>query len=346
MSGAALANPLIVEVRDQDDNPLPDVRVTFIVTAGYGKLSGQSTVEHATTDANGRAEAILTLGPIPGTNTVGVSLGVRTFATFNAVGVGTPDTPSSMDGDYRTWHLPDGTIARLGKGRLGDVAFSPDGQRLAVASGIGVWLYDVATSRELALIPTASWLNSVVFSPDGRLLASASGDSTVKLWDVATREKIATLEGHTDFVWSVVFSPDGRLLASGSPDGTVKLWDVATGREIDTLEGHEGPITSVSFSPDGRLLASGSYDSTVKLWDVATGREIDILGWFFGAHEGPVTSVSFSPDGTMLASGSWDGTVKLWDVASKSRNRYPRRAYGGGQFGGIFARWEAAGFRV
>ena len=75
MSGAALANPLIVEVRDQDDNPLPDVQVTFTVTAGYGKLSGQSTVEHATTDANGRAEAILTLGPIPGTNTVGVSLG-------------------------------------------------------------------------------------------------------------------------------------------------------------------------------------------------------------------------------------------------------------------------------
>ena len=101
ISGDALPNPLTVEVRDKDNNPLSGVGVTFTVTSGYGKLSEQSTIEYATTDANGQAETILTLGPIPGTNTVEVSLGVRTLATFNAVGVGMP-TPRSMDGDYRT----------------------------------------------------------------------------------------------------------------------------------------------------------------------------------------------------------------------------------------------------
>ena len=54
----------------------------------------------------------------------------------------------------------------------------------------------------------------------------------------------------------------------------------------------------------------------------------------------------FSPDGTTLASASADNTVKLWDGASKSRNRYPRRAYVLGHFGGIFAGWDNAGFRV
>ena len=50
---------------------------------------------------------------------------------------------------------------------------------------------------------------SVSFSPDGKTLASGS-DGTVKLWDVATRQNIATLEGHWGEVTSVSFSPDGQ----------------------------------------------------------------------------------------------------------------------------------------
>ena len=260
MSGEALPDPLIVEVRDQDNNPLPDVQVTFTVTAGYGELSEQS----ATTDANGQAEVTLTLGPFPNKNTVEVSLGIRTLATFNAVGVGMP-TPRSMEGDYRTWQLPDDAIMRLGKGAIGRgdrvVAFSPDGTRLAVASAIGIWLYDVATGTEVALLKGhTKGVTSVAFSPDGTMLASGSEDETVKLWAVATHTNIATLRGHTDGVWSVAFSPDGKLLASGAgdpiihfpADNTIKLWDVETNTNIATLEGHEGRVSSVAFSPDGK----------------------------------------------------------------------------------------------
>ena len=167
---AMLANPLIVEVRDQNDNPLPDVQVTFRVTAGAGKLSGRFTIEYATTDADGRAEATLTPGPNPGTNTVEVSVAGQDPVTFHAMSIGTPAVPS-LDGDYPTWHVPNGAIARLGKGPIGTgdkaIAFSPNGQSLAVASGIGVWLYDVATSRELMLLPSASAVNSVAFQEMG-----------------------------------------------------------------------------------------------------------------------------------------------------------------------------------
>ena len=353
MSGSALANPLVIEVRDQYDNLLPDVQVTFKVTAGEGRLSGRFTIEHVMTDSNGRAELTFTLGPDQVTNTVGVSLGGHDLVTFNAVGTGTLTTPR-MDGDYRTWHLPDSAIVRLGKGSIESVAFSSDGQRLIVASSIGVWLYDVATSRELALLPTESrvgaisphgtilallpddntvelwdvathtniatleghtdWINSVSFSPDGTTLASGSSDNTVKLWDVATGANIATLQGHTNRVWSVSFSPDGTTLASGSDDNTVKLWDVATRTNIATLQGHRSRVWSVSFSPDGTTLASGSDDNTVKLWDVATRTNIATLQ----GHTNRVWSVSFSPDGTTLASGSDDNTVKLWDVATRT----------------------------
>ena len=47
-----------------------------------------------------------------------------------------------MKGDYTRWNLPKDAKARLGKGRANDSAYSPDGKRLAVASSIGIWLYD------------------------------------------------------------------------------------------------------------------------------------------------------------------------------------------------------------
>ena len=83
-------------------------------------------------------------------------------------------------------------------------------------------------------------------------------DRTVKLWDVATRQNIATLL-HEEIVLSVSFSPDGTILASGGWGG-IELWDVATETNFATLM-HGGTVSSVSFSLDGETLASGGWDS-------------------------------------------------------------------------------------
>jgi WD40 repeat protein len=170
-----------------------------------------------------------------------------------------------------------GLVARLGKGRVGQVAFSPDGRWLAVGSSVGVYVYEAATLREARRFETDAPAPVVAFSPDGRLLASGSGDKTVIVWDVGTGERVRTLEGHTDWVHSVAFSPDGRLLASGSLDQTVIVWDVRTGERVRTLKGHTNTVWSVAFSPDGRLLASGSGDQTVIVWDVRTGERVRTL---------------------------------------------------------------------
>jgi WD40 repeat protein len=70
----------------------------------------------------------------------------------------------------------------------------------------------------------------LAFSRDGKMLASGSADTTIKLWDAATGNALATLTGHTHWVISVAFSPDGKTLASGSWDPAIKLFDVATGK--------------------------------------------------------------------------------------------------------------------
>ena len=119
-------------------------------------------------------------------------------------------------------------MARFGKSGIEDVTYSPDGKLLAVASTIGIWLYDAHSGQELSLITGHTGrVNSVSFSPDGKTLASGSVDldGTVRLWDVQTGVEKQRLGGHTSS-WSVAFSPDGKTLASGSGDGTVLLWRV------------------------------------------------------------------------------------------------------------------------
>ena len=96
LPGTALEKAFVVEVRDQVDKPLPEVQVTFSVTGGGGRLSATSV----TTDSNGRAESVLTLGPNPGTNTVTVSVeGIQEGQTFTAEGVRIPKALETVSGN-------------------------------------------------------------------------------------------------------------------------------------------------------------------------------------------------------------------------------------------------------
>ncbi len=94
--GEDLAEPFVVEVRDQNGDPLSGVEVTFRVVAHDGRLGERFTVEKVTTDANGRAASRLTLGPDPGRNRVEAAVG-GLAVTFGSVGVGTP--MPVMEGD-------------------------------------------------------------------------------------------------------------------------------------------------------------------------------------------------------------------------------------------------------
>ena len=87
--------------------------------------------------------------------------------------------PPTFAQDSPQWHLPEGVKARLGKGWISNIAYSPDGTRLAVASAIGIWIYDAQTGEELDLLTGhTGWVRSVAFSPDGTTIASGSGDGT------------------------------------------------------------------------------------------------------------------------------------------------------------------------
>ena len=232
--------------------------------------------------------------------------------------------------NYTQLSLPEGAKARLGKGRLSGgtrgIAFSPSGNHLAVASGIGIWIYDVETTQEHALLTeNVGAIRSVSYSPDGTLLASGASDGIVKLWDIAKRQTIATLEGHI-----VSYSSDGTLLASAT-SATIKLWDITTRENIATLTGHADTVNCIAFSPDGTLLASGAMGGIVKLWDIAKRQTIATLivdTWL-------VSSVAFSPDGKFLVSGA-SHEVQLWDVETH-QNIFSFEARTGGRMSLAFS---------
>jgi WD40 repeat protein len=207
------------------------------------------------------------------------------------------------------------------------VAFSPDGTLIAFSVIQGtdrnnLLLCNVKTLKEESIVTAhkfSEWgrIHSVAFSRGGKLLASASQDSTVKLWNLTTKELDGSLQ-HQNPVSTVSFSPEGSTLASGDSKGYVEFWDIRSKNRLDIIQSKElSSINSIDFNSDGSILAvsgdgnwvDGSY---LQLWDVSTKKVIH----FLAGHNDPINSVAFSPDGQTLASGSQDGSVKLWDVKS------------------------------
>lgn len=68
-------------------------------------------------------------------------------------------------------------------------------------------------------------MNSSKFNHDRSKIVSCGDDMTIKLWDVASHESIATLKGHTDSVLSAAFNDDDSKIVSCSKDKSIKLWD-------------------------------------------------------------------------------------------------------------------------
>lgn len=196
------------------------------------------------------------------------------------------------------------------------VAVSPDGKRIATASGDGtarVW--DSQSGVELKrLVGYPSDVNSVAFSPDGRRLVTSGRDRTIRLWDADTGVEIRQFPGHTGLIYSVGFSPDGKRLVSGSWDQTARIWDVETGAELRKLSGHTRQVYIVSFSPDGKRVATSSGDRTCRIWDAETGAELKRLQ----GHTDLVASLAFSPDGRKIVTGCVDKTAKVWDIETGS----------------------------
>jgi WD40 repeat protein len=79
-----------------------------------------------------------------------------------------------------------------------------DGQRRKLPPGLKL---------RCALSGHEDWIHQIVWSPDGHMLASVSNNTTIRLWNIVTRELVQTLKGHIDYVLDITWWPDGQCLA-------------------------------------------------------------------------------------------------------------------------------------
>lgn len=229
---------------------------------------------------------------------------------------------SANGDDVTTWALPEGTIARLGRGREPDMAFSPDGQFLAIGTSLGIWLYDLATLSPIALWETErGMVFHIAFSPNGKWIAACNSDKILKVLDIQNGACLAQVE-IDDYISGLTFSYSNQYLAAAyARSAIVEIWHAETCEPVTQFTSDTekaGFYRPISFSPDTRLIASTSASDTtddaevIVVWNVESGQQIASLT----AHTRWITTLCFSPCGQFLASGGEDGTVYVWDVST------------------------------
>ena len=232
----------------------------------------------------------------------------------------------SLDHTVRVWDAVEGRQVLTYGGHTSqlsvqDLAFSPDGSRVASIGGesglhvrgqplrppsgeLKVW--DVATGHDLWTAKPegklANALYSVAFRPDGKRLAVTSALGTAVL-DGASGARLWELE----LSGRVAFNPDGRRVMIAG-----KVFDAETGKEQSSLP---EVLRDATFAGDGVRAASYNVNSVVTLWDVASGGHLREMK----GHTSLIMHIAFNPEGTLLASASVDQSVRLWDLAESSK---------------------------
>lgn len=183
------------------------------------------------------------------------------------------------------------------------LAFSPDGNRLAVASPTGgTTLLNIANGKQTPVAHQDGAV-AVAFSPDGKYVVTAGAE--LQISELATGR---TKRLEHDKVTTVAFSPDGRYLASAGTDETARVWDIGSWTEVTPPLKHGESVNSVTFDPGSTYLATMT-DNTIRVLDIANKQEVARIPRSLFA---PLRDkISFSPDGKYLNEVS-DEMARAW----------------------------------
>jgi WD40 repeat protein len=225
--------------------------------------------------------------------------------------------------DATTWQVI--STFREVQDRVRSLAFHPNGQLLAIGSGMPgltgttvVW--DTSNAAKPNVLPNQyDTIEAVAFDPDGKELLIGSNDKKVRCFTSLTTDDGPILDAHNDRVQAVAFSPkSGFIFLTGGLDRIVKVWDQQKVVNVINFDQSEGGITGLAFLNNGSQFVGSSLDGRLYWWGVnRDDRKNAWSGYQFRtemAHPGGVYTLGRSANGQRIITGGADKIVNVWNI--------------------------------
>ncbi|KAL2643049.1 hypothetical protein R1flu_010636 [Riccia fluitans] len=187
-----------------------------------------------------------------------------------------------VSGNVRIWARGNEHVLRFEikalSGRIDDIQWSADGQRIAVCG-------------------------------DGK------GKTFVRafMWDSGSN--VGEFDGHSKRVLSCSFKPTRPFrIVSGGEDFLVNFYEGPPFRYKTAYRDHSNFVNCVRYSPDGTKFITVGSDKKGFIYDGKAGEKLGELSGD-GAHAGSIYAASWSPDSKQVLTVSADKTAKLWNVS-------------------------------
>lgn len=234
----------------------------------------------------------------------------------------------------------------FGKGIIKTALWRDDGEVLAIASTVGVSVYqrnmELIAFVRLTSVATMAWDNQnnliiadnrgqiftwdlveilstvnltnfdnevelSVLSPHGHLLGAINDEGILEIWDTASGEKLYSLS--TSLAQTLAWNHDESLVATAGRE-KIEVWDIATGNLLNTLQRQSRELV---WSRKSNTLLSEDFNK-LWFWDVERGRSISSITLDEGQYV-----LGLSPDGSQMASSEPFGyEISLWDLETRT----------------------------
>jgi WD40 repeat protein len=211
-------------------------------------------------------------------------------------------------------------LARWGKGTAEDIAYSPDGSIFAVASSLGIYLYD-SQQQPLKMISTDLPVWNLFFSADGNTLVDLLSGNRIEFRSRAGWKVVNTLDlDPKSHIRGLVLSPRGDSLGFirnglnedgyDNEDRSIEVVRIADGKSLFSQK-QSGYYSAIRYTTDGQSVYIADGDVTkYKLSDGS------VQGTWFesktSSYEG-FNNLEVSPDEkTMVVSDS--DSIYLWKL--------------------------------